>query len=59
MIFIGCIYPNSFQQIELLTDHFIVEFSINLKFTNIKRKRVTYRDYKSIYLPRFVINIKT
>ena len=54
-----CINPNSFQKIELLTDHFIIEFSINLKFTNIKRKRITYRDFKSIDLPRFVNNIKT
>ena len=29
---IRCINPNSFQKIELLTDHFIIEFSINLKF---------------------------
>ena len=56
---IRCINPNSFQKIELLTDHFIIEFSINLKFTNIKRKRITYRDVKSIDLPRFVNNIKT
>ena len=56
---IRCINPNSFQKIELLTDHFIIEFSINLKFTNIKRKRITYRDFKSIDLPRFVNNIKT
>ena len=56
---IGCINHNSFQQIELLTDHFIFEFSINLKFTKIKRKRIIYRDFKSIDLPIFVINIKT
>ena len=55
-----CINPNSFTKIELLTDHFIIEFSINLKFTKIKRKRITdlYRDFKSIDLPRFVNNIK-
>ena len=51
--------PNSFQQIELLKDHFIIEFSINLKFTKIKRKCITYRDFKSIDLTRFVNNIKT
>ena len=56
---IWCINNNSFQQIELLTDHFIIEFSINLKFTNIKRKLITYRDVKSIDLPRFVRNINT
>ena len=50
---IGCIYPNSFQQIELLTDYFIVEFFINHKFTNIKRKLITYRDFMSIDLPSF------
>ena len=55
---VRCINPNSFQKIELLTDHFIIEFSINLKFSNIKRKRITYRDFKSIDLPRFVNNIK-
>ena len=38
-------------------DHFTVEFSINLKFTKIKRKRITYRDVKNIDLPRFVSNI--
>ena len=54
-----CINPNSFQKNELLTDHFIIEFSINLKFTKIKRKLITYRDFKSIDLPRFVNNIKT
>ena len=54
-----CINPNSFQQIELQTDHFIVEFSINLKFTKIKRKRIKYIDFKSIDLPIFVSNIKT
>ena len=53
-----CINPNLFQQIELLTDHFIVEFSINLKFTTIKRKRITYKYVKSIDLPTFVSNIK-
>ena len=53
------INPNSFQKIELLTDHFIIEFSINLKFTKIKRKHITYRDFKSIDLPRFVNNITT
>ena len=56
---VRCINPNSFQKIELLTDHFIIEFSINLKFIKIKRKRITYRDFKSIDLPRFVNNIKT
>ena len=56
---IGCTNHNSFQQNELLTDHFIVEFSINLKFTKIKLKRITYRDFKSIDIPRFVSNIKT
>ena len=30
------VIPNSFYQIELITDHCIVEFSINIKFTNIK-----------------------
>ena len=40
-------------------DHYIVEFFINLKFTKIKRKRITCRDFKSIDLPRFVSNIKT
>ena len=35
------------------------EFSINLKFTKIKHKRITYRDVKSIDLPRFVSYIKT
>ena len=58
-LLIGYINPNYFQQIELLTDHFIVEFSINLKFTNIKRKRITYRYFKSIDPPRCVSNIKT
>ena len=56
---VRCIKPNSFQKIELLTDHFIIEFSINLKFSKIKRKCITYRDFKSIDLPRFVNNIKT
>ena len=56
---VRCINPNSFQKIELLTDYFIIEFSINLKFSKIKRKRITYRDFKSIDLPRFVNNIKT
>ena len=56
---IGCINPKSFQQIELLTDHFIVKFSINLEFTKIKRKRINYRDFKSIDLQRFVSNIKS
>ena len=56
---IGCININSFQQIELLTEYFIIEFSINLKYTKIKRKRITYRDFKSIDLPKFVSNIKT
>ena len=58
---VRCINPYSFQKIELLTDHFIIEFSINLKFSKIKRKRITdlYRDFKSIDLPRFVNNIKT
>ena len=56
---VRCINPNSFQKIELLTDHFIIEFSINLKFTKIKRKRIAYRDFKSIDLPTFVNNIKT
>ena len=45
---VRCINPNSFQQIKLLTDHFIIEFSINLKFTKSKRKRITYNDFKSI-----------
>ena len=40
--------PYSFQQIELLIDNFIVEFSIYLKFTKIKRKLITYRYFKSI-----------
>ena len=52
---VRCINPKSFQQIELLTDHFIIEFYINLNFKKIKRKRITYRDLKSIDLPRFVI----
>ena len=56
--FVRCINPNSFQKIELLTDHFIIKFSINLKFTKIKRKLITYIDFKSIDLPRFVNNIK-
>ena len=56
---VRCINPNSFQKIELLTDYFIIIFSINLKFSKIKRKRITYRDFKSIDLPRFVNNIKT
>ena len=56
---VRCINPNSFQKIELLSDHFIIEFSINLKFTKIKRKLITYRDFTSINLPRFVNNIKT
>ena len=56
---VRCINPNSFQKIELLTNHFIIEFSINLKFTRIKRKRITYRDFKSIDILRFVNNIKT
>ena len=58
-LLVRCINPNSFQKIELLTDHFIIEFSIILKFTKIKRKRNTYRDFKFIDLPRFVNNIKT
>ena len=56
---VRCINTNSFQKIELLTDNFIIEFSINLKFTKIKRKCITYRDFKSIYLSRFLNNIKT
>ena len=40
-------------------DHFIIEFSINLKFTKIKRKRIKYRDFKSIDIPSFVNNIKS
>ena len=40
-------------------DHFIIEFSINLEFIKFKRKRITYRDFKSIDLPRFVNNIET
>ena len=61
---VGCIHPNSFQQIKLLTDHFIVEFSVNLKFTKIKQNIVyrdfkTYTDFKSIDLPTFVSNNKT
>ena len=56
---IGCIHHKYFQLIELLTDHFIVKFSINLKFTKIKLKLITYREFKSIYLQRFVRNIKT
>ena len=39
--------------------HFIVEFSIHLKLSKIKRKRITYRDFKNIDLPRFVSNIIT
>ena len=56
---IGYIKSNYFQQIELLMDHFIVEFFINLKFTKIKRKSITYRYFKSIDLPRFVSIINT
>ena len=56
---IGCINPNSFNKLNYGTDHFIVEFSIDIKFTKIKRKRITYRDFKSIDLPRFVNNINT
>ena len=41
-------------------NHFIMKFSINLKFTTIKRKRIkTYIDFKSVDLLRFVSNIKT
>ena len=57
---IVCINSNSCQQIDLLTDHFIVEFSINLKFTKIKQKRITlYIEILSLDLPICVSNITT
>ena len=52
---IGCINPNSFQQIEILTDDFIVEFSIILKFTKIKRKRITITKYRSIIIKKLAL----